>query len=241
MKRHIVMIDESTCNGCGDCIAACHEGALQLIDGKARLVSDAYCDGLGACIGECPAGAIRVVERESEAFDEAAVRHHLAAQAASHSHANGCPGAALRTLDPTGAAEAGADLAAPPASMLGHWPVQLKLVPPHAPFLRHADLVVCADCVPFTVPDFHARYLAGRAIVVGCPKLDDLGHYTDKLAAIVEQAQPRRITVVTMEVPCCAGLAQAVRQAANVPGLTFPLEEHVAGIRGGIVRRVVRE
>lgn len=243
MKRKIIEIDESRCDGCGQCIDGCHEGALALVDGKAKLVKDTFCDGLGACIGECPTGALKIIERDASEFDQAAVDVHLkVAQAQPHAHhaGGGCPGSAMRSFDALAAA-ASASPDQPPPSMLQQWPVQLMLVPPHAPFLKGSDLVVCADCVPFTVPDFHARYLAGRAVVVGCPKLDDLDHYFEKLSAMMKQAQPRRLTVVRMEVPCCGGIVQAAVKAAFDSGLSFPIEEHVAGVRGGITRTVVRE
>ncbi len=254
MKRKIIEIDESKCDGCGQCIDACHEGALALVDGKARLVKDVYCDGLGACIGDCPTGALKIVERDAADFDQAAVDTHLSSlgrapmpHAHGHAHGHGhhagggCPGSAMRTMTPAPALSGPVADDQPPPSQLGQWPVQLNLVPPHAPFLRGADLVVCADCVPFTVPDFHARYLSGKAIVVGCPKLDDLGHYAEKLQAMVAQAQPRRLTVVIMEVPCCRGLAQVAVEAASQQGMSFPVEVHVAGVRGGIEKQVVRK
>jgi len=251
VRRKIVEIDEEKCDGCGDCITACHEGALQLVNGKARLVKDDFCDGLGACLGDCPRGAITITERDAEVFDEAAVARHLAAAAhpaprlaihvPHHAGGGGCPGSAMRNLSPTSRAPAASPTDdQPPPSQLAHWPVQLMLVPPHAQFLRGADLVVCADCAPLTVPDFHQRYLNGRAIVIGCPKLDDLNHYSEKLAAMVEQAQPTRVTVVRMEVPCCRGLADVALRAAQAPGMTFQLEEHIVGIGGAITRRVVR-
>jgi ferredoxin len=244
MKRKIIEIDEKKCDGCGQCIDTCHEGALALVEGKARLVSDTFCDGLGACLGECPRGALAIVEREAADLDLKAIE---AARVQAKAHAErepgrahgGCPGSALRTLAPpsTGAAKA---VDQPPASSLGHWPIQLMLVPAQATFLVEADLVVCADCVPFAVPDFHARYLAGRAVVVGCPKLDDLPLYFAKLTAIVRQARPRRLTVVRMEVPCCRGIAQAAVEAAEGSDLAFPVEEHIVKINGGIERRTVR-
>jgi len=235
MKRKIIEIDEAKCDGCGQCIDACHEGALALVDGKARLVKDTFCDGLGACIGDCPRDALKIIEREAPAFDE----KQVAAVQRGHQVHQGCPGSAMRTLAPRAAgAQTSADQ--PPPSSLGQWPVQLMLVPPHAPFLKGADLVVCADCVPFAVPDFHARYLAGRAVVVGCPKLDDLGLYEEKLAAMVREARPSRLTVLRMEVPCCGGISHAAIQAAMQSGLNFPVEEHVVGIGGGIVRNVIR-
>jgi ferredoxin len=253
MKRKIIEIDESKCDGCGQCIDACHEGALALVDGKAKLVKDIFCDGLGACIGDCPTGALQVIEREAPDFDEAAVKAHLgvlpvlqpkAAPALGHgaghghAHGGGCPGSAMRKMVPAGAAPTSPDQ--PPPSMLGHWPIQLMLVPPHAPFLKGSDLVICADCVPFTVPDFHQRYLAGRAVVIGCPKLDDLNHYFEKLKAMVKQAQPRKLTILRMEVPCCRGIVQAAAEAAQASGLSFPVEEHVVGVGGGITKKVLR-
>jgi ferredoxin len=247
VKRTIIAIDDGRCDGCGQCIEACHEGALALVDGKARLVTDTFCDGLGACVGDCPRGALTIIEREAPDFDAAAVAAVAAARrpdpaplARAHPPVHGgCPGSALRTLEPVAAGARGA-ADQPPASALGHWPVQLMLVPPHAPFLAGADLLVCADCVPFAVPDFHARYLAGRAVVVGCPKLDDLAHYHEKLAAIVRTARPRRVTVVRMEVPCCRGLALAAQDAARAGDPPLALEEHVVGVRGGIARSTVR-
>ncbi|MBI5546064.1 MAG: 4Fe-4S binding protein [Deltaproteobacteria bacterium] len=249
MKRKIIEIDEAKCDGCGQCVDACHEGALALIDGKARLVKDIFCDGLGACIGECPTGALKIIEREAPAFDASAVEAAqrsgpgAAHPPAHHGHGHGgggCPGAALRSLEQAPGPSESDSPDQPPPSALGHWPVQLMLVPPHAPFLKGADLVVCADCVPFTVPDFHARYLQGRAVVVGCPKLDDLEHYFQKLAAMIREARPRRLTVLRMEVPCCRGISQAAIQAALASTESFPVEEHVIGVRGGIERNVVR-
>jgi Pyruvate/2-oxoacid:ferredoxin oxidoreductase delta subunit len=239
VKRRLIQIDESLCDGCGDCVSACHEGALQLVDGKAKLVKDSYCDGLGACIGDCPRGAITIVEREAEPFDEQAA-HPAPAPAAPPAPrpaphvAGGCPGSALRSFGRSAAAPDAPSDDQPPPSQLGHWPVQLMLVPPHAPFLRGADLLVCADCVPFTVPDFHARYLTGRAVVVGCPKLDDLSHYAEKLRLMFEQARPARVTVVRMQVPCCRGLADIAVTAAQELGI--PVEEHVVGVQGGITQ-----
>jgi ferredoxin len=242
MRRKIIEIDEKKCDGCGQCITACHEGALALIGGKAQLVKDTFCDGLGACIGECPQGALTIIERDAQEFDEAAVLAAQRTNALPVSHGtipvHGCPGSAIHSFQP--ARPTPSPLDQPPASSLDHWPVQLMLVPPQAPFLRGADLLVCADCVPFAVPDFHARYLSGRAVVVGCPKLDNLSHYAQKLIAIVQQAQPRRLTVARMEVPCCRGIAQAGIQAALESNMPFPVEEHVVGILGGIKRQTVR-
>ncbi|NLF32521.1 MAG: 4Fe-4S binding protein [Planctomycetes bacterium] len=253
--RKIVRIDEDKCNGCGLCVPSCAEGAIRIINGKAKLVSEVYCDGLGACLGHCPQDAITIEERAAEAFDEQAVEAHLSEQPAvppsaaaasacpgaamrvlqPHAHAGGgCPGAAMRTMKPAAAQGAGAADAAPPPSQLGQWPVQLHLVAAQAPFLAESDLVVCADCVPFAVSDFHSRYLAGRAVVVGCPKLDDLEAYHRKLHDIFVIANPRRITVLRMEVPCCGGLAQAAIDARTTARPDTPLEVHIIGIGGGI-------
>lgn len=236
MKRNIVTIDESKCNGCGECVTACAEGAIQLIDGKAKLVSDVSCDGLGACLGRCPQGAISIETREAADFDEAAVKRHLASKpAAGHRsppsppQVCACPGSAVRQMHPRAPA---ATASAPQESSLGNWPVQLRLVPPRAPFLQGADLLICADCVPFAVADFHRRFLAGKGVLVGCPKLDDIDFYAEKIQEILRQAEPKSLTVLRMEVPCCAALAQialAARQAAD-PHL--PAEVIVVGIDG---------
>jgi len=243
--RDILHIDEELCDGCGDCVVACEEGAIQIIDGKARLVNDSFCDGFGACVGECPQGALIIEKREAVDFDEEAVKEHLARTAAKDpapaplaAAECGCPGAAMRDLTSPADTQPVAKSPEMP-SQLGHWPVQLMLVPPHTPFLQGADLLVCADCVPFTVPDFHSRYLRGRAVLVGCPKLDDLPHYREKLKDIFAQARPRRIIVLRMEVPCCGGIAEATIQARNEIIPRTPLETHTIGIRGGIIQESV--
>lgn len=246
--RKIVKIDEEKCDGCGLCVPACAEGAIQIIDGKAKLVSEMYCDGLGACLGECPQDAISIEERDAADFDEMAVEMHLASMrkdAPAHTPTPApaapqekpvfpsCPGSSMRRFVPDVAERQSAGKPEE-SSMLGHWPVQLMLVPPHAPFLKNAELLICADCVPFTVPDFHSRYLAGRAVLVGCPKLDDLNYYYEKLKAVFAEAAPRKITVLRMEVPCCGGIAQVAVQARNEIAPKTPLEVHTIGIQGGI-------
>jgi len=237
--RKIIEIDEEKCDGCGLCVTACHEGAIQMINDKAKLVSEIYCDGLGDCIGECPQDAITIVEREASDFDEAAVAKHLAANAKPEeekkplSAFSGCPGSAMKNFNKEVKPFAPV-INSDQESMLGHWPIQLMLVPPIAPFLKNADLVICADCVPFAVPDFHSRYLSGKAVVVGCPKLDDLQHYYDKLRSIFTANVPKRITVLKMEVPCCSGIAQAAIQAHNETIPEVPIEIHTIGVQGGI-------
>ena len=247
--RNIIVIDEEKCDGCGDCVAACAEGAIKIINGKAKLISDTYCDGLGACLGDCHLDAIKVIQREAADFDEAAVAKHLSSQNNAIpmvAPSGGCPGSAIQQFNgppqPTAKAtipttQSGSQPAYP--SLLNHWPVQLMLIPPGAPFLQGTDLVVCADCVPFTVPDFHARYLNGRAVLVGCPKLDDLNHYFEKLQAIFAKAQPSRITVLRMEVPCCGGIVDAVVQARDLSSPQVPLEVHTIGVQGSIYQETI--
>lgn len=228
LLRKIVKIDEDKCNGCGACIPSCAEGALQIINGKAKLVSEQYCDGLGACLGECPQGAITIEEREAEEFNEEAVEHHLR----SKEHATdelpcGCSSATVtrferRTIPQTQTAE----------SMLTHWPVQLTLVPPSAPFLQRADLVLAADCVPFAYASFHQEFLTDHALVVACPKLDNFEAHLNKLTEILHHSEPKSITVVHMEVPCCSGLVYMARQAIIASGKDIPLKEITIGIRG---------
>ncbi len=248
--RKIIKIDEEKCDGCGDCVPSCAEGAIQIIDGKAKVVNETYCDGFGACLGECPQGAITMVKREAPDYDEEAVKKHLGEldkkkitplptiepepmPAPAH---GGCPGSAMRRFDQSMPAQPQAqpvDTGSNFQSQLRHWPIQLMLVPPHAPFLKKADILVCADCVPFTVPDFHNRYLAGRALIVGCPKLDDLQYYQEKLKEIIKEATPRKLTVLKMEVPCCSGIAQATIQARNEVAPDVPIEVITLGIQGG--------
>ena len=234
--RKIVRIDEELCDGCGLCVPACAEGAIQIIDGKARLVSEMYCDGLGSCLGECPQGAITIEERQAEDFDPKAVETHLASLKEEPTpqplHHAGCPGAAMRQLK-VAPAQAAAD--SPRPSQLGQWPVQLMLVPPTAPFLKDADILLCADCVPFAVADFHERFLTGRALLVGCPKLDDLQHYYEKLKVILTEARPKRLTVMKMEVPCCNGIAQIALKARQELAPDLPVDVITIGIDGRTV------
>lgn len=234
--RKIVQIDESKCNGCGDCIPNCAEGAIQLVGGKARLVKDTYCDGLGACLGTCPQDAIRVVEREAAPFDQAeATRHAERAQAASvhakRAHA-GCPGMAVMEFEH--AAQDAGDAPDDAPSALTQWPVQLMLVPPHAPFLDGADVLLAADCVPFAYAGFHNGLLRGRKLLVGCPKLDDSALYAQKLAEMLRLNDVRSLTVAHMEVPCCYGLMALARRALAESGKDMPLSEVTISVRGEI-------
>ena len=232
MKRKIISIDETLCNGCGLCVSACHEGALQMVNGKAKLVSDSYCDGLGACLPECPTGAIKIIEREADAFDEAAVAAKQSAEkpaapapvpAAPPPLACGCPGKMAKTIvrTPAAAAPAGAEPQAAQASALVNWPVQIKLVPVSAPYLKHAALLIAADCTAFAYPDIHRRFMANKVTLIGCPKLDE-GDYSEKLTAILQANEIRSVTVLRMEVPCCAGIANATKQALINSGKMIP-------------------
>lgn len=227
MKRKIIRIDEEKCNGCGQCIPSCAEGALQIVNGKARLIADKLCDGLGACLGDCPQDALIIEERDTDAFDEDAVHKHLEVQKEEvpqeQSFGCGCPGTHARTLaakkEPVPLSEIGNS-----PSELGQWPVQLKLLNPDAAYLKNADLLVAADCVPFAYPDFHRNLLRGRAVAVGCPKLDDARAYVDKLAEIIRANDLRSITVAHMEVPCCSGLISVVREAVKRSESNVPVE-----------------
>ncbi len=263
MLRTVISINEAACDGCGLCVTGCHEGALAIIDGKARLVREQYCDGLGACIGECPRGAITQERREVAAFslpaehpmhgkvrsfedtplaerpaiassDRPSALSERPVEHGPHGHACACPGSQARTIErrPDERTTGRPDEPAP--SELAQWPIQLRLVPPQAPWLREADLLVCADCVPFAVADFHQRYLRGHAVVVGCPKLDDKSEMADKLAQIIAYGGVRSLTILRMEVPCCGGIAQAAQLARDAVRPDLPLAIHVVGIGGAI-------
>jgi ferredoxin len=232
VKRSIVRIDEEKCNGCGLCVPSCAEGALQIIDGKAKLVSEIYCDGLGACLGECPRGAITIEERTAEEYDEEATKVHLEEMTQEEELACGCVSANVAQLIETGDP---ADEMISRRSMLGHWPVQLTLVPPNAPFLKDADLVVAADCVPFAYPGFHQDFLKDHALVVACPKLDDFQAHLARLTEVLKQSSIKSLKVVHMEVPCCSGLVHMVRQALLQSGKDIPVEEVTIGIKGEIL------
>lgn len=248
MKRLIVRIDEEKCDGCGACVPNCAEGALQIVDGKARLVSDILCDGLGACLGHCPVGALIVEEREAPAFDEEAVREHLERQGREPVHAavahqprhaamaslGGCPGSLARTIERSSAAAVVAE-SAPSPSELGQWPVQLSLIPVRAPYLNGADLLLAADCAPFAYAGFHRDLLRGRALAIGCPKLDDAKFYIEKLAAILKQNDIRGITVAHMEVPCCFGLAHVAKEAMKLAGKTVPVRDVTITVDGRLL------
>jgi len=287
MKRQIITIDESLCTGCGLCIPNCPEGALQIIDGKVRLVSDLFCDGLGACIGHCPEGAIATEIRDAEPYDESKVMENIVRSGPNVIKAHlahlrdhkqdeyfrealaylvdrgieipaeffepacrcgendpsapafaGCPGSRVVNFEADAACASDAPGSPPPGvpaerpSRLRQWPVQIMLVPPDAPFLDGADLLVAADCVPFACAGFHENLLAGKALLVGCPKLDDAEHYLEKLTAMFKGNDVRSVTVAHMEVPCCTGLVRLVERAIRDSGKNIPFEARMIGIRG---------
>ncbi len=249
VKRKIIEIDEEKCDGCGNCILSCAEGALEIIDGKAKVVSDNLCDGLGACLGDCPQDALQVIEREAEDFDEEAVEERLTAlkkadgqnvQIQPQAEADcGCPGARIAQFPTRPAARPEDAFVSPESSESGlsHWPVQIRLVPPHAPFLKGADLLVVADCVPVAYPSFHRDFLKGKAVMLGCPKFDEVDAYVEKFAAICKQSGVKSITTVVMEVPCCAGLPVIVKKGMQMSGVAIPLEEVVVTTRGKILQQ----
>jgi len=270
VKRKIIKIDEKKCNGCGNCVPNCKEGALQIIDNKARLISDLFCDGLGACIGHCPEGAIKIEEREAEPYDEKktmleniipagsnTIKAHLI-HLKEHNQEKylnqaievlkkegieipnleenkmetpcGCPGAAVREVN----ADSNATNNAEQTSALRQWPVQLNLLPPQAPFFENSHLLVAADCVPFANANFHSKLLNGKSLVIGCPKLDDIGAYQEKLTEIFKNNKIKSVTAAIMEVPCCYGLYASVEEAVKASGKDIPIIKEVIGLNGEI-------
>ena len=293
MKRQIIKIDEDKCNGCGLCIPGCPEGALQMIDGKARLVSDLMCDGLGACIGDCPEGAIEIEEREAEPYNEVAVIKEIIPKGENtliahlehlhehgeftflkqatnylesvenelkfdlnlvlsnvgkieepkikvehhHEHGGGCPGSAMRdfNIDMDEVENAAASVGSQP-STLRQWPVQMHLVNPNAPYFRGADVVLAADCVAFSLGSFHQEYLAGKGLAIACPKLDQgMEVYIEKLHQMIDEAKINTLHVMIMEVPCCGGLIQMAKMAAEKASRNIPIKKTTVGIKGNIL------
>jgi len=278
VKRKIIKINQEKCNGCGLCIPNCPEGALQIIDGKARLISDLFCDGLGACIGYCPEGAITIEEREAGKYDEKRVMENIVKQGKNvikahlahlkghnqdkylkeaidflkeknievpleeeaadggHKDPSGCPGS--KTMDfragHTPTAEKKTEIRG--ESQLKTWPIQIKLVPAFAPFLQNVDLLIAADCVPFTYADFHQDLLKDKILLVGCPKLDDLDYYQEKISQTLKHNKIKSITYAHMEVPCCFGLIGVIKNAISASGKEIPFKEVVISIKGEKVR-----
>jgi len=233
VKRDIVHIDEEKCDGCGQCIPNCAEGALQIIDGKARIVDDSYCDGLGACLGHCPQDAITIIEREASEFDEEAVHEHLAVLKKNGAQTFGCPASQVRVQNDVSAID---DVEMSTPSALRHWPVQLNLVPVKAPFFKDAELILLADCTAVAYPALHQRLLEGRTVVMGCPKFDDVKHYVEKLTDILKSNDVRSLTVAHMEVLCCSALNVVARRALEASGKMIPTQRLVVSVTGDIKR-----
>ena len=237
VSRSIVRIDEEKCTGCGLCIPACAEGALEIVDGKARLISDKYCDGLGACIGECPQGAIIIEEREAEEFNEEAAKEHVKKKPGpvvhqAHPKDHAYPSTKVLHFERNLAEKDPANIPEKRESMLSNWPVQLTLIPTNAPFINNTDLLITADCVPFAYANFHNDFLKDKTLIVGCPKLDDAESYKDKLTEIFKLSTIRNITVVNMEVPCCFGLYRLVKEAVDSSGKTIPINQAIISVKG---------
>jgi NAD-dependent dihydropyrimidine dehydrogenase PreA subunit len=273
LKREIITIDEEKCTGCGLCVPGCPEGALQIIDGKARLVSDLMCDGLGACIGDCPEGAIAIVEREAEPYDEAKVMHNIIqagpntirahlkhlkdhgqtefydqaiailqdkkievpmAQEETHQGHSGCPGSQNLAFD---SQDNSSTSAGPQPSQLKHWPIQMHLISPSAPHYQGSDLLLAADCVAFSMGDFHSSHLSGKTLAIACPKLDEgQSIYLEKLKALVDEAHINTLTVMIMQVPCCGGLLQMAQMAVEQSSRKVPIKAMVVGLQGEVLR-----
>ena len=235
MKRRIIEIDREKCNGCGACAAACHEGAIAMVDGKAQLMRDDYCDGLGDCLPACPTGAITFVEREAAAYDEKAVleQKQKRMQKEGMALSRGCPGTQSRRIDHGERTDAGA-VHAEPVSRLAQWPVQIRLVPANAPYFDGAKLLIAADCTAYACASFHERFIRGHITLVGCPKLDGVD-YSEKLTEIIRNNDIRSVTVVRMEVPCCGGLEQAAQKALQRSGKFIPWQVVTISTDGSIL------
>jgi Pyruvate/2-oxoacid:ferredoxin oxidoreductase delta subunit len=230
--RNIIQIDEEKCNGCGQCVVDCAEAALQVVNGKAKIVKEMYCDGLGACMGGCPTGALTIVQKEADAFDEAATERHVHQTRERREEPPACPG--VRTVEFSGKAESFGGMPQTRPE-LSNWPVQLKLVPANAPFLNDSDLLLAADCTAFSAADFHSRFMKGKKLLIACPKLDGAQHYHQKLVEMFRENSIKSITVVRMEVPCCGGLMSLTKQAIIDSGKKIPFDETVIGVKGNIV------
>ncbi|MBW1980948.1 MAG: 4Fe-4S binding protein [Deltaproteobacteria bacterium] len=241
--RNIIEIDEEKCDGCGNCVIACAEGAIEIHDGKARIVKESYCDGLGACLGECPQGALTVVVREAEPFDEEAVKEHLerlkgkSGREPTAEAKAACPSVSAMSFavpDSSALARIGKGES---NSLLRNWPVQIELLPINAPFFQDAHLLIAADCFAFAAADFHEQYLDGKVLAVGCPKLDDTSLYLEKLTNILAENTIQAVTIAYMEVPCCSGLVHLVKKALTASGRAVPLTTIKLGVQGNVLER----
>jgi NAD-dependent dihydropyrimidine dehydrogenase PreA subunit len=243
--RKIIEIDEELCDGCGQCVPSCAEGALEIVDGKARIIADKLCDGLGACLGECPTGALRVIEREVDEFDEEAVEEHLSEKEKETAQekqdmACGCPSTQIQTFVPIESHPEVQILSAKGTrgeSALSHWPVQIRLIPSKAPFLKGADLLVLADCVAVAYANLHNDLISGKVVMMGCPKFDGAQEYIEKFSEIFKIAGIKRITTVYMEVPCCSGLPIIVKKGLEASGQTIPITDILISTRGKVMEQ----
>jgi ferredoxin len=231
MIRKIIKIDESKCNGCGLCVSACHEGAIGLIGGKAKLLRDDYCDGLGNCLPVCPTGAIAFEEREAAEYDEVAGKANMEKK---QPLACGCPGTHSKPIERENCCKEAHEQAAGTETHLNQWPVQIKLVPPNASYFKNANLLVAADCTAYAYGNFHREYMKNKITIIGCPKLDE-GDYTEKLAAILKMNDIKSVTVVRMEVPCCSGIENAVKNALKISGRFIPWQVVIISTDGVIL------
>jgi Fe-S-cluster-containing hydrogenase component 2 len=243
--RKIIKIDEELCNGCGQCVPDCAEGSLAIVDGKAKLMAERYCDGLGACLGACPTGALTIVEREAEDFDEEAVEAYLAAKEEEHKEetvsgtACGCPSSQLQTFIPKSSSKPAIPSAGNPQdSALSHWPIQIRLIPPQAPFLKNADLLIVADCAAVAVPGFQEKYMAGKTVMMGCPKFDDAEGYIRRFTDIIKTCNIKSMTILIMEVPCCSAMNVIIKRAMEKAGTIVPVEQVTISTRGEELARV---
>lgn len=239
-QRDIIEINEELCDGCGQCVNSCAEGALAIVDGKAKLVSDIYCDGLGACLGTCPRGALKIIRRNADNFDEEAVMKKMAEENKSTSAPSscGCPGMKVINLKPLEKLDEQALVSQnkeEKASNLGNWPVKIRLMPEDSPLLEGADILIVADCAPIALANFNERFLAGRIVLAGCPKFENRKEWVDKLTRIFSRRSPKSISVLSMEVPCCRGLMASIQQALIDSGAKIPLKEIIVKRNGQIL------
>jgi ferredoxin len=235
MKRNIIEIDEEKCNGCGQCVTSCAESALQIVNGKAKLVKEIYCDGLGACIGTCPTGALTITQRDADEFDEKATEKHVHAMKHKPEKTCACPGSMVVEFDKH--APVSEPAPGEQRSELTNWPVQLMLVPVSAPYFNNADILIAADCTAFSHAGFHSSFIRNKKLIIACPKLDDANYYLEKLTQIFSSNPVKSIAVARMEVPCCGGLTHVVKEALKNSGKSIPYSETIIGIKGDILKR----
>ena len=237
MLRKIINIDEELCDGCGLCIPACAEGALKIIDGKAKMISDKYCDGLGACMGDCPKGALTIEERDAEEFDEVAVEEYLSTLQNNEEKTLpcGCPSSKIQTFK---SADSCCENIEKYDSAVTNWPIKIKLIPADAPFLKNADLLIMADCSPAVFPDMHKNMLKGKILMIGCPKFDDAAAYIEKFKLIFENSDIKNITLAIMEVPCCSGFSFIVEKGLTKAGKNIPVNKIIINHRGKIISKL---